>query len=812
MQVGLMNSLRKMELTSGSQGITRGKMNDQFLLMINDLKTTNQQSNSIQVNVQNKEGLNRLLAILSNASSDDSLQPNMDMETINDGINANQVRINLEYLVNTYHQFLDGEEIVVLDESNIDAMLADSFANLENEITQELKKAINMKIEPDMFNDTKLPSLLADLKLLEYTGNRLLDHSINEKIAESIQDLQGFMVSLNQFLELNSSNDSKTVEKGVYTKVNKAFMNNNNFIIGFDKQSSSRNSMLQIDKEQVTGEEQDLRVFSMNEESVIPFMLTNLEQRFGQKTKTTSQEAATNPETVAEMDVSKISFVAENPERDQNNYLSSESGAEEFSSYSSEKEYHLPIDAVSRTESDREVITKLSSASEVVKDGIPLSQTTKLSKNDLESEKDNSLSSENSMRESIPEDTVLLNKTEQSAESRGSKNRVSTVDPKLLAMQNQELQENRNAIVQETNATNPKLLAVQNQELQENRNAIVQETNAINLKLLAVQNQELQENRNAIVQETNAINLKLLAVQNQELQENRNAIVQETNAINLKLLAVQNQILQENRNVVVQETNTTNLKPAASPLLQADLFQAENSVTEATLELKSIISSILSKIDKQLEQKSTTVVQKVINPIMVSSLRKSGEMSLLSTEIKETGEVSQGDTDPKVFNTLQNTFVKQHPFMLLTDGGEAVQPKNVEEQFVKLLANSTFTKTGDMQKLSIRLAPDHLGSIRIEITQNEGSMIARIITTTAEAKEVLDKQLNSLKHGFIAQNLQIDKMDVVVSSQPQERLQREQQQQQEQQQSDAQRDKKDAEDNDNKRKTSFIEELLNIEV
>ncbi|EOR26419.1 hypothetical protein A499_01890 [Niallia nealsonii AAU1] len=760
MQVGLMNSLRKMELTSGSQGITRGKMNDQFLLMINDLKTTNQQSNSIQVNVQNKEGLNRLLAILSNASSDDSLQPNMDMETINDGINANQVRINLEYLVNTYHQFLDGEEIVVLDESNIDAMLADSFANLENEITQELKKAINMKIEPDMFNDTKLPSLLADLKLLEYTGNRLLDHSINEKIAESIQDLQGFMVSLNQFLELNSSNDSKTVEKGVYTKVNQAFMNNNNFIIGFDKQSSSRNSMLQIDKEQVTGEQQDLRVFSMNEESVIPFMLTNLEQRFGQKTKASSQEAATNPENVAEMDVSKMSFVAENPERDQNNYLSSESAPEEFSSYSSEKEYHLPIDAVSRTESDREVITKLSSASEVVKDGIPLSQMTKLSKNDLESEKDNSLSSENSMRESIPEDTVLLNKTEQSAESRGSKNRVSTVDPKLLAMQNQELQENRNAIVQETNATNP----------------------------------------------------KLLAMQNQILQENSNAVVQETNATNPRLLAVQNQILQEKINVVVQETNTTNLKPAASPLLQADLFQAENSVTEATLELKSIISSILSKIDKQLEQKSTMVVQKVINPIMVSSLRKSGEMSLLSTEIKETGEVSQGDTDPKVFNTLQNTFVKQHPFMLLTDGGEAMQPKNVEEQFVKLLANSTFTKTGDMQKLSIRLAPDHLGSIRIEITQNEGSMIARIITTTAEAKEVLDKQLNSLKHGFIAQNLQIDKMDVVVSSQPQERLQREQQQQQEQQQSDAQRDKKDAEDNDNKRKTSFIEELLNIEV
>nr|MBU5222093.1 flagellar hook-length control protein FliK [Vibrio cholerae] len=82
--------------------------------------------------------------------------------------------------------------------------------------------------------------------------------------------------------------------------------------------------------------------------------------------------------------------------------------------------------------------------------------------------------------------------------------------------------------------------------------------------------------------------------------------------------------------------------------------------------------------------------------------------------------------------------------------------------------------------------------IRIEITQNEGNMIARIITANTEAKDVLDKQLTSLKHGLSAQNLQVDKIDIVVSSHPQERLQREQQQQQEQQQPYPQRDKKDA--------------------
>ncbi|MEM5593580.1 flagellar hook-length control protein FliK [Niallia circulans] len=262
-------------------------------------------------------------------------------------------------------------------------------------------------------------------------------------------------------------------------------------------------------------------------------------------------------------------------------------------------------------------------------------------------------------------------------------------------------------------------------------------------------------------------------------------------------MALQNSLLQENKNVIDNESKRT----TQSNFNQ--VAEADNHVTAATTELKTIISSILAKLDKQLVEKNMIVVPKMVNPIMVSSLRKSGELLTSTAETKGNVKVGEADADAKVFTSISTTFMKQDPLMLLSNSGEMIHPKKVEEQFAKLLANSTFTKTGDMQKLSIRLAPDHLGSIRIEITQNEGNMIARIITANSEAKDVLEKQLTSLKHGLSAQNLQVDKMDIVVSSQPQERLQREQQQQQEQQQSHPQRNKKDADDEENQRKASF---------
>lgn len=788
-----------MELATGSPEITSEKIDGQFMQMINALKIKPQPSDPNQEDTANKEGINQLLTILSSTS--DVSHSNVESDSINDDATADdQIFLNLDHLLTTYHHLSDGEAIPNLNAPNMDSILAETFANLENKIMQVLKKVTNTEIAPEMFNQTELPRLLTDLKLLENTVEQLPDNSVKEKITETVQDLQGLMLSLNKVFELTASSAGITAEEAGagYTKAGHSFTNDSHYNGGYHKLSSAKKE----DKQQSTEvNEQNLGANSVREKDLLPF-ITNPEQEPGQKGEALSQElktAAMKPEMKSEMNASEKLIVQDDKtngkqashldEQTVEQWNRSAQAGHKFANHSPEgnqlsqidgeqenagikpKGFRLPVEDRPIEAISEEVIPptdqrKTNNKSSPIREfGLvdiqgaeENGQTVRVHPNKNELEKESSLSSVNKGMDA--EETTI---SSNDSNSKVTMNSLSASDTGIANNGTEEIA----------------LRIVRNQynEIESpNENSSIEST---------------QEEKAAVLKEAGLM-----------VSKDNGEIPKRYFAVDTKLLAMQNRVLQENRNVVVKETNPTGQKIDASTKIG----------TGATTELKSIISYILSKVDKQLEQKNTAVVQKVINPIMVSTLRKSGELLVPIPEIKTVVKGNQSDTDTNVLPTVQNTFIKQHPFTILTSSGEMAQPKNVEEQFAKLLANSTFTKAGDTQKLAIRLAPDHLGSIRIEITQNEGNMIARIITTTAEAKETLDKQLTSLKHGFAAQNLQVDKLDIIVSSQPQEKLQKEQQQQQEQQQSPSQKDKNDADEDENKRKTSFFEELLNMEV
>ncbi|SLL36347.1 Flagellar hook-length control protein FliK [Mycobacteroides abscessus subsp. abscessus] len=723
LQLGLINSWRKMELTS-VQGIPTDKIDGQFTQIINALKTKPQSGEFDQKSAQN-EGLNQLLTILSNAT-DVKYQTNVDSEMETDSIDFttedDEFSLNLEALVSKYHPFSDGVDIPALDDTNMDSVVAETFANLENKITQVLKSEMNTKLAPDMFKQTELPALLKDLKRLEQTVNKLPEMSAAQNITGTVQDLHHLILSISNVIALNANSATKNADKNIDTKAGNSFTNNSTFV-GALKFPSAKNTVEMADKEQMLeGKQQNAEDILVSEDKAIPFEVTNQEQLPGQIVEASLQErvktAPINKEFKSEMNAPPV--------------------------------LHSKI--------NNQVVTEI--ADHLADENPPLQ---------MDKQQKASESIQQEIRLTTDNHPIETNAVEMVAHM---EERSSNTDTKAPVV---------SEIGMAFNGIDEDYLLQMTREQKNN--------------LLSQQNSSSEP----VLEETEVV-MKEAVIQG---SEDNGDIPKRYSTIDTKLLAIQNRVLQESRNIVGKETNTTNSKMDASQTI----------VTEATSELKAIISSILTKLDKQLEQKNTPVVQKVINPIMVSSLRKAGESLMPSVEIKATTvKGNENDIDSNVLPTVQNTFIKQYPFTLLTSSGEMAQPKNVEEQFAKLLANSTFTKVGDIQKLSIRLAPDHLGSIRIEITQNEGNMIARIITTTAEAKETLEKQLTSLKHGFAAQNLQVDKLDIVVSSQPQEKLQKEQQQQQEQQQSQSQRHKKDADEDENKRKTSFFEELLNMEV
>ena len=106
------------------------------------------------------------------------------------------------------------------------------------------------------------------------------------------------------------------------------------------------------------------------------------------------------------------------------------------------------------------------------------------------------------------------------------------------------------------------------------------------------------------------------------------------------------------------------------------------------------------------------------------------------------------------------------------------QPESVVQQFQNLLGKSQFSSMGSMSKLFIKLYPEHLGSVRIELLQQNGVMTAKILASSASAKEMLDSHLQGLKQAFHSQNIQVDKIEVSQSLSDPEKAFRGQSQQQ----------------------------------
>nr|WP_255726555.1 flagellar hook-length control protein FliK [Sporosarcina sp. ACRSM] len=91
-----------------------------------------------------------------------------------------------------------------------------------------------------------------------------------------------------------------------------------------------------------------------------------------------------------------------------------------------------------------------------------------------------------------------------------------------------------------------------------------------------------------------------------------------------------------------------------------------------------------------------------------------------------------------------------------------------------IFKRSNFGQTGGTNRLLIKLYPEHLGQVRIELLQTNGVMTARILASTALGKEMLDSQLHQLRQAFVQQNIQIDRIDISQTLQDTARNDREQ--------------------------------------
>ena len=276
------------------------------------------------------------------------------------------------------------------------------------------------------------------------------------------------------------------------------------------------------------------------------------------------------------------------------------------------------------------------------------------------------------------------------------------------------------------------------------------------------------------------------------------AVLEQTPALLAQITAV----LQGESNVVTPKEATKViefLKLAEALSVKTDTVYQQQYQLNQTKDLLQSFASQFQSVTQQENQKSGKFQQ------VVQQLTQTTQQ----TTVKQETDTTQVNASQQ-----QATTVTTKTVTVTLPAQPSSQSEALAKEIQNLLNRSQLSNNQGTMRLVLKLFPENLGQIRIEVMQKDGLMQARLLATTAAGKELLDSNLNQLKSAFVAQNIQMERIDVAQSLQDAERNNRDQnflnnffRQQQEEQE-----EKKDGEDEQQSFSEFLTEEFLNEEV
>lgn len=227
-------------------------------------------------------------------------------------------------------------------------------------------------------------------------------------------------------------------------------------------------------------------------------------------------------------------------------------------------------------------------------------------------------------------------------------------------------------------------------------------------------------------------------------------------------------------------------------------------VKQMAVKLETLTAE-MAKTDKQ------QYLHKVFQPIVTEFIRSSS-----------VNQLAGGESEPEVNPVKLEAHAGQPVIpqqmsrpeqlsMMLEKSGRPVSTEQLIQQFESILARGSFSRAGGTQRLLIKLYPEHLGALRVELIQKDQTMVARILATTGMAKNALESQVHGLKQAFASQQIQIERVEILQQPAQQERFMDKGQQQQHERQQEEKQAREDRQSN-HEFNESFEEALLNLEV
>ncbi|MEL3960523.1 flagellar hook-length control protein FliK [Lysinibacillus endophyticus] len=221
-------------------------------------------------------------------------------------------------------------------------------------------------------------------------------------------------------------------------------------------------------------------------------------------------------------------------------------------------------------------------------------------------------------------------------------------------------------------------------------------------------------------------------------------------------------------------------------------------------------------IKQQSERANGITINSVkLNEVLFSQNQTTNTEKVITSPVNQmvvTNEQNEENTSNMITPT-PSTMISSKTVTITLPVEKSAQADAFVKEFQSLINRTQLSNSQGTMKLLVKLYPENLGSIRIEILQKDGMLSARLLASTSQAKELLDSQIQQLKTTFAQQNIQMDRIDIAQSLQETDRNSRDQSlfgnmfKQQQSSQEDNEQEENKQEDS-----MSFEDYLLNEEV
>lgn len=212
-----------------------------------------------------------------------------------------------------------------------------------------------------------------------------------------------------------------------------------------------------------------------------------------------------------------------------------------------------------------------------------------------------------------------------------------------------------------------------------------------------------------------------------------------------------------------------------------------------TYQAKEILNVIAEKAGQQAEQSKTS-------KLTLPKLQNTQDMNI------KTNLEAAANNQASTVQPLTKEITSNHTISIALPDNKAGQAETFVKEFQSIIERMQISKNMAGTKLLIKLYPENLGSIRVELSQKDGLLTARFLASTAIGKDMLESQIQQLKQGLVNQHIQLDRIDVAQAlSEP---ARNEKGQQQFQQQSFKQQTNDDQQQPEDKEERSSFEDFL----